>query len=367
MTDGRAHCRSEAVAGRIGGRPPACRRGWTGCRRSTKRIGRSGHGAHGARGVGGGTRLLRTGVGHRVPCRRNRGGLQREKEGCARPPPPSSAPSPGPTGSPLPSSSRKRPRSRRADIPVDHRTGRTRRCLPRTRAGTRIDGTFPNGTMAGRPHSLKVECTVPVPFGRPPPSGRRWKTTAPPGGGNRSLRNPLEAEVAECPPSPHAHRKAGRAPTQVAVPNRAVPAHWIGCAFGVIAANGEWARVRSLPSMRVGVRRRMSLPGPGRIAERIACRSGDPDRQPTAHVRRHPARNLNRGLRIRIGARARGGTPKRAALRYFREMETLRRTPVRYTGRIIRPGGKLISSMNGNDGRDGSSQHAPQHRIPPLD
>ena len=31
-----------------------------------------------------------------------------------------------------------------ADIPVDRRTGRTRRRLPRTGAGTRIDGAFPN-------------------------------------------------------------------------------------------------------------------------------------------------------------------------------------------------------------------------------
>ena len=66
-----------------------------------------------------------------------------------------------------------------------------------------------------------------------------------------------------------------------------------------------------------------------------------------------PARNLNRGLRIRIGARARGTPPKPAVLRHFRGTETLRRTPVRCTGRIIRPGGKPIPSMNGCDGRDG--------------
>ena len=66
-----------------------------------------------------------------------------------------------------------------------------------------------------------------------------------------------------------------------------------------------------------------------------------------------PTRNPNRRLRIRIGARARGTTSKRAAPRHFREMETLRRPPVRSAGRIIRPGGKLIPSMNGNDGRDG--------------
>ena len=48
------------------------------------------------------------------------------------------------------------------------------------------------------------------------------------------------------------------------------------------------ARVRPSPPMGAGGRGRVSLPGPGRIAERIAYGSGDPDRQPTAHVRRHP-------------------------------------------------------------------------------
>ena len=71
-----------------------------------------------------------------------------------------------------------------------------------------------------------------------------------------------------------------------------------------------------------------------------------------------PARNPTRGLRIRIGARARGTTPKRAAPRHFRDMETLRRTPVRCTGRIIRPGGKPILSMNGDDSLEGELRHA---------
>ena len=71
-----------------------------------------------------------------------------------------------------------------------------------------------------------------------------------------------------------------------------------------------------------------------------------------------PARNLTREPHIQIGRRARGTTPKRAALWCFREMETLRRTPVRRTGRIIRPGGKLILSMNCDDGLEGELRHA---------
>ena len=71
------------------------------------------------------------------------------------------------------------------------------------------------------------------------------------------------------------------------------------------------------------------------------------------------ARNPTRELRIQIDRRARGTTPKRAALRCFREMGTLRRIPVRRTGRIIRPGGKPILSTNGNDNLEGELRHAP--------
>ena len=70
------------------------------------------------------------------------------------------------------------------------------------------------------------------------------------------------------------------------------------------------------------------------------------------------ARNLTRELQIQIDRCARGTTPKWAALWCFREMETLRRTPVRRTGRIILPGGKLILSMNSDDSLEGEFRHA---------
>ena len=70
------------------------------------------------------------------------------------------------------------------------------------------------------------------------------------------------------------------------------------------------------------------------------------------------ARNLTCELQIQPVPRARGTIPKRAALWCFREMETLRRTPVRRTGRIIRRGGELILPMNGNDGLVGELRHA---------
>ena len=70
------------------------------------------------------------------------------------------------------------------------------------------------------------------------------------------------------------------------------------------------------------------------------------------------AHNLTRELQIQIGARARGTTPKRAALWRFREMETLRRSLIRCTGHVIRPAGKPVLSMNGNDGREREFRHA---------
>ena len=60
------------------------------------------------------------------------------------------------------------------------------------------------------------------------------------------------------------------------------------------------------------------------------------------------AHNLTRELQIRLNPRARGTTTKRAALWCFREIETLRRTLIQRAGRIIRPAGKLILSMNSN-------------------
>lgn len=61
------------------------------------------------------------------------------------------------------------------------------------------------------------------------------------------------------------------------------------------------------------------------------------------------AHNLTRELQIQITPRARGTTAKRAALWCFREIETLRRMLIQRAGRIIRPAGKVILSMNSNE------------------
>jgi len=61
------------------------------------------------------------------------------------------------------------------------------------------------------------------------------------------------------------------------------------------------------------------------------------------------AHNLTRELQMQLTPRARGTTAKRAALWCFREISTLRRTLIQRAGRIIRPAGKLILSMNSNE------------------
>jgi hypothetical protein len=70
------------------------------------------------------------------------------------------------------------------------------------------------------------------------------------------------------------------------------------------------------------------------------------------------AHNLTRELQIELNPRARGTTAKRAALWCFREIETLRRTLIQRAGRIIRPAGKLILSMNSNEKLENELLHS---------
>jgi hypothetical protein len=61
------------------------------------------------------------------------------------------------------------------------------------------------------------------------------------------------------------------------------------------------------------------------------------------------AHNLTRELQMQVTPRTRATTAKRATLWCFREIATLRRTLIQRAGRIIRPAGKLILSMNSNE------------------
>jgi len=70
------------------------------------------------------------------------------------------------------------------------------------------------------------------------------------------------------------------------------------------------------------------------------------------------AHNLTRELQIQLTPRTRGTTAKRAALWCFREIGTLRRTLIQRAGRIIRPAGKLILSMNSNEKLENELLHS---------
>ena len=70
------------------------------------------------------------------------------------------------------------------------------------------------------------------------------------------------------------------------------------------------------------------------------------------------AHNLTRELQIQITPRSRGTTAKRAAFWCFREIETLRRTLIQRAGRIIRPAGKVILSMNINNKLENELLHS---------
>ena len=107
--------------------------------------------------------------------------LQREKEVCTRQPSPLFYHRPDRSGPRCRSSSRERPRLQRGGTLIDHRMGQVRPGLPCTSVETRIDGAFLNRTIVEQLNSLKVECTIPVPFGRFATlkglveGGKRWR------------------------------------------------------------------------------------------------------------------------------------------------------------------------------------------------
>ena len=70
------------------------------------------------------------------------------------------------------------------------------------------------------------------------------------------------------------------------------------------------------------------------------------------------AHNLTREFQIRIHPRTRHTTTRRAPLWRFREIETLRRTLIQRAGRIIRPAGKWVLSMNRNARLERELHHA---------
>ena len=174
----------------------------------------------------------------------------------------------------------------------------------------------------------------------------------------RLFRDPLETEVVEHSLSLHLHQKTGQMPRQITHPTRPVQAHRVR-----LRVQGH----RDQPENQATQGR--SLPRRTWLARGHLLRAQDalPDGLRTGKTQVGNqlymfasilAHNLTRELQIRLNPRARGTTAKRAALWCFREIETLRRTPIQRAGRIIRPAGKPILSMNSNQRLEKELQHA---------
>ena len=233
--------------------------------------------------------------------------------------------------------------------------------LPRANTEVRIDSAFFNETIVERLHSLGVQFTISVPFERIAnlkelvEGRRRWR--------------PMAAglgyfETRWKPKSWHTRyrfifiRKQVRCQDKLPIQLDLFKPIEYGYEFKVIVTNrkisprkvvlfhegrgsqeGIFAELKTHCQMDY-------VPVKTRVGNQLYMFAGI-----LAH-------NLTRELQIRLQPRACGTTAKRAALWCFREIETLRRTLVQRAGRIIRPAGKLILSMNSNDRLERELRHA---------
>lgn len=227
-----------------------------------------------------------------------------------------------------------------------------RSVLPRIKIETRIDSAFFNETIAEQLHGTGVEFTISVPFERfielkgMIQSRKRW----------RRLNSELGFFETHWKPkswtAPYRFifirkqvRRQDKAPVQldlfkpieygyefkVIVTNkRTNPRKVVAFHEGRGSQEGIFAELKSHCQMDY-------VPVTTLVGNQLYMFAGI-----LAH-------NLTRELQIQLTPRARGTTAKRAALWCFREITTLRRTLIQRAGRIIRPAGKLILSMNSNE------------------
>jgi hypothetical protein len=239
-----------------------------------------------------------------------------------------------------------------AEAFITHCLKSVRAALPRSKLETRIDSAFFNETIAERLHGSNVEFTISVPFERfvelkgMIEGRKRW----------RRLNGELSFFETRWKPkawaSPYRFlfirkqvRCQNKAPLQldlfkpvetgydfkVIVTNKRCSARKV-VAFheGRGSQEGIFAELKSHCQMDY-------IPVNTRVGNQLYQYAGI-----FAH-------NLTRELQIQLSPRARGTTAKRAALWCFREIETLRRNLIQRAGRIIRPAGKVILSMNANE------------------
>ena len=247
-----------------------------------------------------------------------------------------------------------------ADTFIGHRMSQVRPRLPHAKIETRIDSAFLDETVVQQLHSSGAEFTISVPFEhflalksliegekrwcRPADGTDRFETRWKPKSWNARHRFiPVGKRVR------HQHKQ----PIQFDL-FRLVE---YGCEFKAIATKKRTDPRDIAAFHEAGGRRRASSPNPRRIAKWIACRPGSgPETNRTCSPASLPTTSpANCGSKSTAAHAVR--PQKRAALRCFREMEILRRTPVRRTGRMIRPGGKLLLSMNSEDSLEGEIRH----------
>jgi hypothetical protein len=238
-----------------------------------------------------------------------------------------------------------------ADAFIGHCLHSVRSALPRINIETRIDSAFFNETIVEQLHGTGVEFTISVPFERfvelkEMIEGRkRWRrlndelsffeTHWKPKSWTASYRFIFIRKQVRC---------QDKAPLQL---DLFKPLEY-GYEFKVIVTNKR-ARARRVVAFHEGRGSQEGIfaelkshcqmdyvPVTTRVGNQLYMFAGI-----LAH-------NLTRELQIQLTPRARGTTAKRAALWCFREIETLRRTLIQRAGRIIRPAGKLILSMNSN-------------------
>jgi hypothetical protein len=208
-----------------------------------------------------------------------------------------------------------------------------RAALPRAKIEARIDSAFFNETIAER-LGIGVEFTLSVPFERFTElkgmieGSRRW----------RRLNGMLSYFETHWKPkswsAPYRFifiRKQVRCQDKVIVTNkRASPRKVVAFHEGRGSQEGIFAELKSHCQMDY-------VPVTTRVGNQLYMFAGI-----LAH-------NLTRELQMQVTPRTRATTAKRATLWCFREIATLRRTLIQRAGRIIRPAGKLILSMNSNE------------------
>lgn len=239
-----------------------------------------------------------------------------------------------------------------ADAFIEHCLSAVRTALPRAKCEARIDSAFFNETITDRLHEAGVEFTLSVPFERFTQlkamieRRKRW----------RRLNHELSFFESRWKPKSWASayrfifirkqvRRQDKAPVQLDLFR---PAEY-GYEFKVIVTNKR-AGARKVVAFHDG---RGSQEGI--FAELkshcqmdyvpVTTRAGNQLYMFAAIL----AHNLTRELQMRLAQRARTTTAKRPALWCFREIGTLRRNLIQRAGRIIRPAGKPILSMNSNE------------------